>query len=96
MNSSCGDLVSNQLIYYPLVTREEFRNRGRITHAFETGQLPDDIGLPEIDLSRDRFMLCGSPHMLADMTTWLKGHNFREGSNAHPGHFVIGKAFVER
>lgn len=91
-----GELVSDQLIYYPLVTREEFRNRGRITHAFETGQLPDDIGLPAIDLSRDRFMLCGSPAMLADMTTWLKGHEFREGSNAQPGHFVIEKAFVER
>lgn len=91
-----GELVSNQLIYYPLVTREEFRNRGRITHAFETGQLPDDVGLPEIDLTRDRFMLCGSPHMLADMTTWLKAHEFREGSNAQPGHFVIEKAFAER
>lgn len=91
-----GELVSNQLIYYPLVTREDFRNRGRITHAFETGHLPDDIGLPAIDLSRDRFMLCGSPAMLADMTTWLKGHEFREGSNAQPGHFVIEKAFVER
>lgn len=91
-----GELVRDQLIYYPLVTREEFRNRGRITHAFETGQLPDDIGLPAIDLSRDRFMLCGSPAMLSDMTTWLKGHEFREGSNAQPGHFVIEKAFVER
>lgn len=91
-----GELVSNQLIYYPLVTREEFRNRGRITHAFETGHLPGDIGLPEIDLARDRFMLCGSPAMLADMTTWLKARDFREGSNARAGHFVIEKAFVER
>ncbi len=91
-----GEQISSQLIYYPMVTREEFRNRGRITHAFETGQLPHDIGLPEVDLARDRFMLCGSPAMLADMTGWLKAHDFREGSNAHPGHFVIEKAFVER
>jgi len=91
-----GEYASNQLIYYPLVTREPFRNRGRITHAFDTGQLPDDINLPPIDLTRDRFMLCGSPAMLADMTAWLKARNFREGSNAHPGHFVIEKAFVAR
>src|SRR5262249_1549792 len=91
-----GESVSRQLIYYPMVTREEFRNQGRITDAFANGQLPEDIGLPPIDPARDRFMLCGSPAMLADMTAWLERREFREGSNARSGHFVIEKAFVER
>jgi ferredoxin--NADP+ reductase len=41
-------------------------------------------------------MLCGSPHMLADLQTVLAERNFTEGSHSAPGHFVIEKAFVER
>src|SRR5699024_1726749 len=38
-NEYFGDEVRDKLIYYPTVTREPFRNQGRITHVVETGQL---------------------------------------------------------
>lgn len=91
-----GDLVRDKLIYYPTVTREAFRNQGRITTLWQSGKLFDDIGLPRPTLADDRVMLCGSPDMLADMRTTLLGMGMDEGNHSEPGHFVIEKAFVEK
>ena len=90
-----GESVREKLIYYPTVTREPFRNRGRITDLMESGQLFDDIGLPEMDAC-DRFMLCGNPELLRDARAMLEQRGFEEGNHGEPGHFVIEKAFVER
>ncbi|MGL4807564.1 MAG: ferredoxin--NADP reductase, partial [Giesbergeria sp.] len=62
-----GELVSQQLKYYPTVTREPFRNQGRITDLIKSGKLFTDLGLPALDPINDRVMLCGSPEMLADL-----------------------------
>lgn len=91
-----GDFVRGQLVYYPTVTREPFRNRGRITHLIDTGQMFADIGQPPLDVAEDRVMLCGSPAMLADLRPLLEERGFSEGSHSEPGHFVIEKAFAER
>jgi ferredoxin--NADP+ reductase len=95
-NEFFGDLVREKLIYYPTVTREPFHNRGRITDLLATGKLCDDLDRAPIDVSSDRFMLCGSPPMLADLKTLLELQGFSEGNHSEPGHFVIEKAFVER
>jgi ferredoxin--NADP+ reductase len=91
-----GPLSEDKLIYYPTVTREPFRNRGRITDLIESGQLFSDIGLPSLDLETDRVMLCGSPSMLDELRETLSARGFVEGSHSEPGHFVIEKAFAER
>jgi ferredoxin/flavodoxin---NADP+ reductase len=91
-----GELVREKLIYYPTVTREPFRHTGRITALIRSGTLFKDIGLPPLDPARDRVMLCGSPHMLADLRELLAERAFNEGNHSSPGHFVIEKAFVER
>ena len=62
-----GPMIEDKLIYYPTVTREPFRNRGRITDLIESDQLFADIGLPPLDLATDRIMLCGSPGMLEEL-----------------------------
>jgi ferredoxin--NADP+ reductase len=91
-----GDLLAGKLIYYPTVTREPFRNRGRITDLISTGRLFTDSGLPAIDSEQDRVMLCGSPDMLAQMTILLRETGFEEGSSSAPGSYVVEKAFVEK
>jgi ferredoxin--NADP+ reductase len=91
-----GDLVREQMIYYPTVTREPFRNTGRITDLMTSGKLAADIGLPMLDVAVDRVMLCGSPDMIADSRSMLDGLGFQEGNHGEAGHFVIEKAFVER
>jgi ferredoxin/flavodoxin---NADP+ reductase len=91
-----GPLIADKLIYYPTVTREPFRNRGRITDLISSGQLFEDIGLAPLDRETDRAMLCGSPAMLAELHAMFTEQGFIEGSHSEPGHFVIEKAFVER
>lgn len=91
-----GPLMQQKLIYYPTVTREPFRNRGRIIDLITSEQLFDDIGLPPLDIETDRVMMCGSTEMLEELRVLFEQRAFLEGSNHAPGHFVIEKAFVER
>ena len=90
-----GDMVRDKLVYYPTITREPFKNRGRITDLIANGTLASDVGLPPIGKQEDRFMLCGSVQMLADLRPLLEGAGLREGSTTVPGEFVVEKAFVE-
>ena len=91
-----GPLLTEKLVYYPTVTREPFRNRGRITDLITSSQLFDDIGQPPLALATDRIMMCGSPGMLEELRQMLEARGFSEASHSEPGHFVIEKAFVER
>jgi len=91
-----GPLLAEKLVYYPTVSREPFRNRGRITDLITSEQLFDDIGQPPLDIAEDRIMMCGSPAMLEELRQMFEGRGFAEGSHSEPGHFVIEKAFVER
>ncbi|HSB98754.1 MAG TPA: ferredoxin--NADP reductase, partial [Burkholderiaceae bacterium] len=44
-----GELVTSKLRYYPTVTRQSYRNMGRITELIESGKMFADLGLPPID-----------------------------------------------
>ena len=91
-----GEMVSSQLLYYPTVTREDFRNTGRIPALIENGKLFSDLGVPELDPAQDRVMICGSPGMLSDLKSLLEKRGFKEGNTSTPGDFVIERAFAER
>jgi ferredoxin/flavodoxin---NADP+ reductase len=91
-----GDLAREKLIYYPTVTREPFRNQGRLSLALTTGKLTETPGAPPVDAAQDRFMLCGSPAMLADLRAILDARGFTEGNHGEPGDYVIEKAFVDK
>ncbi len=91
-----GEYIRNQLIYYPTVTRDPFRNRGRITDLITSGKLFSDIGLPSLDAEHDRVMMCGSPALLVDTRALLLERGFVEGNHGEPGQFVVEKAFAER
>jgi ferredoxin/flavodoxin---NADP+ reductase len=92
-----GEPVRQRLIYYPTVTREPYRNRGRLTGLLESGRLARDLGLPPFDAASDRAMVCGSPAMLADTCALLDAYGFRISPHiGEPGDYVIERAFVER
>lgn len=96
-NEFFGELVREKLIYYPTVTREPFRNQGRLTDLINSGKLFDDIGLPPLNPTDDRAMICGSPHMLDDTAGLLNARNFVESPRIGvPGDYVIERAFVEK
>lgn len=92
-----GELVREKLVYYPTVTREPFRNRGRITDAIADGALSEATGLPPLDPATDRVMLCGSPGMLDDLRALLDGRGFQASPRTRePGDYVVERAFVEK
>jgi ferredoxin--NADP+ reductase len=91
-----GPMLQEKLLYYPTVTREPFRNRGRITDLITTNQLFYDLHQAPLNIDTDRIMMCGSPAMLEDLKQLFETRGFAEGANHKPGHFVIEKAFVER
>ena len=91
-----GEMVSEQLKYYPTVTREPFRHQGRITDLITSNKLTDDLGLPPLNPEEDRVMLCGSPMLLADMKVILEQRGFHEGSTTTPGDYVVERAFVDK
>ncbi|WP_370155005.1 ferredoxin--NADP reductase [Ferrovibrio sp.] len=95
-NEFFGEDVKKKLVYYPTVTREDFRNKGRVTDLIASGKLFADLGLPPLNIETDRIMLCGSPAMLADMRTMLDEKGWQEGSTTGAGQYVIEKAFVEQ
>lgn len=94
-NEFFGEQVKQKLIYYPTVTREPFRNQGRLTDLMRSGKLFSDIGLPPINVADDRFMLCGSPQMLKDTCAILDAGGFMEARHGDMGQYVIERAFVE-
>ncbi len=91
-----GDMIKQQLRYYPTVTREAFENQGRITDLIESGKLFEDLGIPALDHTIDRVMICGSPAMLRDLKTMFEQRQFKEGNTSKPGDFVIERAFAEQ
>jgi ferredoxin--NADP+ reductase len=95
-NEFFGEYVKDKLLYYPTVTREPFKNTGRLTDLLRTGKLEQDIGLPKIDPENDRFMMCGSPEMLKDLCQMLDDKGFKESRGGEVGHYVIERAFVEK
>ena len=91
-----GEMVSQQLKYYPTVTREPFPTQGRIPDLIESGQMARDLGVPQLNPQVDRVMLCGSPEMLKSIKAVLEARGFNEGNTTTPGDFVVERAFVEQ
>lgn len=96
-NEFFGEEVRNKLIYYPTVTREPFRNQGRITDLITSGKLFEDIGLPPMNPKDDRAMICGSAAMLKDLSITLDNLGFEVSPRIGvPGDYVIERAFVDK
>ena len=96
-NEFFGEEIRNQLIYYPTVTREPFKNEGRLTDLIKSGKLFDDIGLSKMNPIDDRAMICGSPEMLKDTQDLLDSMDFKVSPRiGEPGDYVIEHAFVEK
>lgn len=95
-NEFFGDLVQQQLLYYPTVTRESFERQGRLTDLLRTGEASRELGLPELNTEEDRFLICGSPSMLKDFCEILDNNGYRESRHGDLGEYAIERAFVEK
>ena len=96
-NEFFGQELRDKLIYYPTVTREPFRNQGRITDLMRSGKLFTDIGLPPINPEHDRAMICGGPEMLEETSAVLNEMGLKVSPRLGvAADYVIERAFVEK
>lgn len=92
-----GDEIREKLLYYPTVTREPFRNQGRLTNLIRSGKLFADLGLPPLDPEHDRAMICGGAAMLSEASEMLDELGFViSPATGELGDYVIERAFVEK
>ncbi len=90
-----SDRAAEQFFYVPTVTRDTFRNEGRIGDLIDSGKLFEGIeGAANFDPETDRVMMCGSMEMIKDFSARFDGLGFTQGAHSHPGHYVIERAFV--
>jgi ferredoxin--NADP+ reductase len=89
-----GEMVEGKLTLYATTTRQPYERMGRITSLIESGKLFEDLGVPPLDPSTDRAMMCGSMDMIQDTKALMLKAGLTEGSNAAPAEFVIEKAFA--
>jgi ferredoxin--NADP+ reductase len=107
-NEFFGEEVRNKLLYYPTVTREEFHYQSvseqensrshhtRITDLLTSDQLTQDLGMPDINIEDDRFMLCGNNDMLQELMNILDDRGFNKANSRSLGEYVIEMAFLEK
>ena len=92
-----GEMIRNQLTYYPTVTRERFVNQGRITSMIESDRLHEVAGLSSLTPESDRIMICGSPAMTKDCCSLLDARGFELSKHiGAQGDYVIERAFVDK
>jgi|SRR5450631_3509205 ferredoxin--NADP+ reductase len=91
-----GELANAQLRDYPTVTRQMFRNRGRITTLIGSGALFANLAIPPLDPENDRLMVCGNMRMIADLSRLLDSKGFKVSPRVGvAGDYAIERAFVE-
>ena len=79
------------------MTREPYRNNGRLTDLIKSGKLFADIGQSPLDPATDRAMICGSPAMLSETSAMLDEAGFKISPHIGvAGDYVIERAFVEK
>ncbi|MEM7083158.1 MAG: ferredoxin--NADP reductase [Pseudomonadota bacterium] len=92
-----GELVSKQLRYLPLVTREAYSTNGRIPDGLLNGGICDALQIETLNPTHDRAMLCGSAAMLDDTRDALETLGFRPSpQQGVTGDFVVERAFVTK
>lgn len=89
-----GEEAPAKVKYVSTCTREDHAVQGRITTLIDTGALFEHLGVPALDPTSDRVMICGSQEMIADTKQRCIDAGMTEGSNAQPSEFVIEKAFA--
>ena len=96
LNEYFGDQVCRKLLYYPTVTRESYKNQGRLTDLIQSGKLFEDLNILPLNPETDRGMICGSPSMLEDTSKLLDELGFViSPKRGVQGDYVIERAFVE-
>jgi ferredoxin--NADP+ reductase len=88
--------IDDRLLYYPIVSREPFRNRGRITELLTSERFFAELGIAPLDAEHDRVLMCGNEGLITDVRDILESSGFDEAAHNRLGRFAVEKAFVQR
>lgn len=94
LNKSHNKLFLKNLIYYPILSKEFFKNKGRITDLIINLKIFKDLNFKNFFYKRDRVMICGSMNMIKDIILLLKKNYLNETKNKILGEYLIEKSFV--
>lgn len=88
-------LINYNLIYYPIVTKENYVNFKRVSNIIKNNKLFYDLNLKKFNKNYDRIMICGNIDMIKNVVNILKDeYNFFEGTSTCFGYYLIEKAFI--
>jgi ferredoxin--NADP+ reductase len=90
------NITNRNFVYFTTLTKDEWRNQGRITKWIAEDKLWPEVYTDKFDAKHDRMMICGSQGLNADLMKWLETTGAKEGSTSKPAEFVVEKAFVQR
>lgn len=95
-NYEWNQVTQDKFLYFNTLTQQEWIRKGRITSWIKDGSLFEQTTKEELDIERDRFMICGSQGLNADLMDHFESLGMQEGNTSIPGQFVVEKAFVQR
>ena len=91
------DIIQNKFYYYPSVTREKWKNTGRISTVIYNGSIQTKLGIENFDKEKDRVMVCGSMPMNIEFKKYFTEKlGCKEGNSSIKGEIVFEKSFVEK
>jgi ferredoxin--NADP+ reductase len=90
-----GEGFHEKLRYYPTTTREESPKMGRITDLMRSGDVFEDLGVPQLTPEIDRAMVCGNLAFNLEIKEMLEEYGLEEGANSDPKQYVVEKAFLD-
>ena len=90
-----GEGFADKLRYYPTTTREESPKMGRITDLMRSGDVFEDLGVPQLTPEVDRAMVCGNLAFNLEIKDMLEEYGLEEGANSDPKQYVVEKAFLD-
>ena len=89
-------VTQGRFFYFNTLTKAQWPHEGRITNWIKNEKLTSEIGCEIIDAKSDRFMVCGSTELNADLIEYFKSMGMLQGNTKTPGEFLVEKAFVRR
>jgi ferredoxin--NADP+ reductase len=95
-NYEWNQVTQDKFLYFNTLTQQEWTRKGRITGWIKDGLLFEQTTKEELDIERDRFMICGSQGLNVDLMDHFESLGMQEGNTSIPGQFVVEKAFVQR
>ena len=89
-------VTQGRFVYFNTLTKVQWPREGRITNWIKNEKLAPEIGCESVDSKLDRFMVCGSTGLNAELIEYFESIGMQQGNSKTPREFVVEKAFVRR